>query len=464
MTNETHAFQTERRHSTIPPPFAHQTASSDRQAKEPFIFDMSDPGTGKTRAWIDGFLERKKDCPERIAIVLAPKSILEAAWKSDIEKFAPNLKTSVGYAKNRTQAFEESADIYITNHDAVKWLRDNPWSYINATDLVVDESTAFKNPQAQRSKALKAIAPHFDHRVCMSGTPAPNTITDIWHQACILDSGERLGNSFWRFRASVCEPVQVGRGANMVQWVDKEGASEAVAALLDDISIRNVFEHCIDIPSNFVSEVAFTLPKALRKKYDEMAKTAMIQLSNEDISAVNRATVRNKLFQLASGGVYGNDQAAHVFATDRYELVIELAQQRESCVIAYNWTHQLDELVKIANRENISYAVINGAASDAQRHQAVNDFQHGKIKLIFAHPASASHGLTLTKGTTTIWCSPTDRAEHYTQFNRRIYRAGQTRKTETIHVVAEDTLEPHIYAQLEGKLSKQATLLDILSM
>lgn len=453
-----------RKDTEIPLPFDHQSESSKFQAETSVVFDTSDPGTGKTRAWIDGFVQRREQNPEKKALVLAPKSILEPAWAADLSRFAPQLKFSVAYAQNRRKAFEEPADVYITNHDAIKWLHSNPWAYLNLTDVVIDESTAFKNPSSQRSKAAKKIIPHFQHKVAMSGTPAPNTITDIWHQAFLLDNGERLGNSFWRFRASVCEPVQVGRGMHMVQWMDKEGAPEAVAGLLDDISIRNVFEDCIDIPSNFETEVFFDLPRPLRKQYESLAQDAVLQLKGGTVSAVNKAVLRQKLFQLTSGAVYDSDGKTQVFATDRYELVIELCKQRESCLVAFNWGHQLAELTKIAEREKIKFAVINGDASTEERNRAVDQFQNGEIKVIFAHPASAAHGLTLTRGTTTIWCGPTDFAEHYTQFNRRIYRAGQTRKTETIHVTARDTLEEHIYNQLRGKLDRQATLLDILGM
>lgn len=449
---------------TIPPPFTHQVQSSKYHNSRPYIFDMSDPGTGKTRAWLDAFASRQNMEPRRKALILAPKSILEPAWANDIKRFTPTLTASVAYAANRRKAFETDADIYITNHDAVKWLVDNPWAYMNLTDLCIDESTAFKNPSSQRSKAIKRIAHHFEHRVCMSGTPSPNSITDIWHQAYLLDAGERLGSSFWKFRASVCEPVQVGRGANMVQWMDKLGAPEAVAAILDDITVRNIFEDCIDIPPNFTTEVEFELPKALRTKYNELAATSMIQLQNSDLSAVNRAVLRNKLFQLASGGVYDNDQISRVFSHDRHQLVIDLCMQRESCVVAYNWQHQLDALKKIADSSGITYGVINGSVRDADRRKTVDAFQQGEIKILFAHPASAAHGLTLTRGTSTIWVSPTDSAELYTQFNRRIYRAGQTRKTETIHIKAKDTLEGRIYEQLQGKLDQQATLLEILGM
>lgn len=449
----------------IPKAYEHQTKSTEFQAGREAIFDMSDPGTGKTRAYLDGFAERLRKDPTRKCLVLAPKSILEPAWANDIVRFQPELKYSVAYAKNRTKAFQDkSADIYITNHDAVKWLADNPWAYLNITDIVIDESTAFKNPSAQRSKAAKKLSKHFTHRVVMTGTPAPNTVTDLWNQAFILDSGERLGTSYWRFRNSVCEPIRVGPAANMVQWVDREGAIEAVADLLSDITVRNVFEECIDIPKNFTTDVGYDLPFALRKQYDILAEHALIQLAQEDITAPNAAVLTGKLLQLASGAVYKNDSTVEVFDTERYELIMQLIQERESCVVAYNWGHQLEQLCKLADKVKIPYSVINGAAKDSQRLQAVEDFQNGVIKVIFAHPRSAAHGLTLTRGTTTIWSSPTWSSEQYTQFNKRIYRAGQTRKTETIHITANATLEEHVYNKLQGKIDQQATLLDILGI
>lgn len=448
----------------IPKAYDHQQASTDFQVEHDAIFDMSDPGTGKTRAYLDGFAARKEAEPHRKALVLAPKSILEPAWAHDIVRFQPELKYSVAYAKNRQKAFQEDADIYITNHDAVKWLVDNPWAYIGITDIVIDESTAYKNPSAQRSKAVKRLANQFDHRVVMTGTPAPNTVTDIWNQAFILDGGERLGTSYWRFRNSVCEPIRVGRGAHMVQWKDKEGSMEAVADLISDFTVRNIFEECIDIPDHFKTNVAFELPFALRKQYDILAEHALIQLSTEDITAANAAVLTGKLLQLSSGSVYKNDSVAELFDTARYELIIQLIQERDSCVVAYNWGHQLEQLTALADKEKIPYGVINGSANDQQRQKAVEDFQNEEIKVIFAHPRSAAHGLTLTRGTTTIWSSPTWSSEQYEQFNRRIYRAGQTRKTETIHITASATLEEHVYNKLQGKIDQQASLLDILGM
>ena len=174
------------------------------------------------------------------------------------------------------------------------------------------------------------------------------------------------------------------------------------------------------------------------------------------------AAARSWYWDLASGSVYDVDGTSAIASTDRYELVLELAEERESCVIAFNWTHQRDQLLALADKKKIKYALIDGTVKDLDRQKAVKDFQAGKIKILFAHPMSAAHGLTLTKGTTTIWPGPIDDAERFQQFNRRIYRAGQTRKTETIMVAANDTLDASVFERLNGKVSDMTDLLEIL--
>jgi SNF2 family DNA or RNA helicase len=68
----------------------------------------------------------------------------------------------------------------------------------------------------------------------------------------------------------------------------------------------------------------------------------------------------------------------------------------------------------------------------------------------------------LTRATTAIWASPTYNLEHFIQGNHRIYRAGQTRKTETILVTAKGTIEHRVYQILTSKDRKQSDFLHML--
>lgn len=458
------------------PPFKHQTKSIKFFEKINCGYDTSDPGTGKTRVQIDLFTSRRKRGGGKL-LVIAPKSLLRSAWAEDFAKFSPGMRVSVATAANREQAFKQTADVYITNIDAVKWLlKQKPAFFRDFESLVIDEVTAFKHHTSQRSKALNKIKKHFKYRYGLTGTPAANGILDMWHQLLILDDGQRLGKSFFQFRSAVCEPKQVGPMPNMVQWVDKPGAEMTVSSLIADITVRHKFEECVDIPEHHMYTVPYDMSPRQTRAYMEMERDALVFLNNGvSISAVNAAVVSNKLMQIASGASYTGDEPSDVMMsavmdavgyalvdTARYEMVAELVEARKHSVVFFNWRHQRDELIKEFKARGITFGLIDGSVPSKQREQYVTDFQAGFYRVILAHPQSAAHGLTLTRGTSTIWCSPTHNLEHFIQGNRRIYRAGQKNKTETVVVVAKDTIEGAVYERCAAKGAKQDSVLDLL--
>ena len=447
---------------TTPTLYKHQTETVEFIKDRDGVFITSDPGTGKTASVLSAFSTQKQ--PNERALVLAPLSILQVAWGADCETFTPELRYQTAYAKNRKKAFGEADqfDLTITNHDGVKWLaKPENQNYLATFDwLIIDESTAYKNKNSQRSKAVDFARSKMSKVILMTGTPNNNTIMDIWNQVQIIDGGTRLGD-YYSFRSQVCRPVQVANG--ITQWIDKDGIEDDVADLIKDINIRHKFEDCISIPENHEFTLSVNMSSKLNKLYQQLRKEAMLELDEGMVTAVHAGVLTQKLLQMTSGAVYDEDGETQVLDSERYDLVIELVKERKASVVFFNWAHQKRELVKKAEKENISCAIIDGSTLPSRRIEAVEQFQAGKLQMLLCHPQAAGHGITLTTGTTTIWASPTFNAEHYVQANRRIYRAGQTQKTETIRICAKDTLEVHAYNRLAGKLERMESLLDLLN-
>jgi SNF2 family DNA or RNA helicase len=435
--------------------FAHQTKTTEHILAHPRSLITSDPGTGKTRSVIDAFAVRGGKM-----LVLAPLSILQASWGDDIDKFSPDLSYSIAYAKNRDKAFKSDAQVVITNHDAVKWLLKNKQLLSSFNTICIDEFTAFKNKDSQRSKALAKLIQTFNFRVAMSGTPNSNTILDIWHPTFLMDDGERLGRRFYSFRSHVCTSRFNGF-AN--EWVDKEDSEEIVAAALSDINIRYSLEDCIDMPPQSFHTLHTELPPQIRQAYETLAQDNVLYTGAATINAVNAGAKVKKLLQLCTGAIYDENGEPQKIHTERYELVIDLVEARKQSLVAFNWKHERKALTELADKRKIKYAVIDGDTPAHKRGEIVDRLQAGQLQVVFAHPQSAGHGLTMTKATAVIWASPTYNAEHYQQFNRRIYRAGQTKKTEVIHIAAKDTWEPDVYDKLSHKVSKMDDLLLILN-
>jgi SNF2 family DNA or RNA helicase len=384
---------------------------------------------------------------------------LEASWADDIKKFTPDLTYTVAYARNRAKAFESDAQIIITNHDAVKWLVKNQHVLDGFNTLCIDEFTAFKNKDSQRSKAALKVAKLFDYRIAMSGTPNSNTICDIWHPTLIVDDGHRLGHRFYSFRNNVCTPMFNGF-AN--EWKDKPDAELMVAAAIKDINIRYELEECIDMPEQSYHTVTTQLSQTMLKAYKDLADDNVLWTGEATINAVHAGALTKKLLQLCTGAVYDENGNVVGLHEERYNLVMELVEQRNHSLVAFNWSHERDFLVAQAEKRGVKYGIIDGSTPANKRKDIVDRMQAGQLKVVFAHPQSAGHGLTMTTATAVIWASPTYNAEHYQQFNRRIYRAGQTKRTEVIHIAAEDTWEPGVYEKLQSKLGRMENLLTIL--
>lgn len=453
--------------------FAHQLVSLKHNDKTPIVFDISDPGTGKTFVRITAFAKRRKRNGGCL-LVLAPRSLLRNVWVNDIHKFAPHLKVVVADATNREKAFNEDADVYVTNVDAVKWLKmQKKHFFAKFSEFVVDESTAYKHHTSQRSKAAASIAKFFKYRCCMTGTPNGNSITDVWHQVYILDEGARLGSSFYKFRDTVCEPRQVSRhNPDAVQWTDREGAEEAVFGLLSDIVVRHKFEDCVDIPPNHQYSLEYELPPKQMQSYLELEETqllttpqakvtARLKGAPAKITAINAAAVATKLLQVSSGAVYDGSGGYALIDTARYEMVLDLVEQRAHSLVFFLWNHQRDLLVAEAEKRKVTYAVIDGSTTDRIREEIVKGYQAGIYQTLFAHPKSAAHGLTLTRGTATIWSSPTYDLEIFKQGSKRQHRMGQTQKTETIVLIAKDTIEQKVYDRMLTKDARMTNLLDL---
>ena len=451
----------------VVPAFSHQRETTNFILKKKRVLITSDPGTGKTRAVLDAFVKLLEKDPTERMLVIAPLSILQASCEEDILKFTPNLTYSIAYSKNREEAFETDNHITITNHDAVKWLQKNPEYAESFSVLCIDEFTAFKHRTSQRSKAIGKLTGRglFNRRIAMSGTPNSNTIRDIWHPTKLVDDGERLGTAFYPFQQQVCIPnILVLSNRTVTEWTDKDNAEEMVAVQLQDITIRHRLEDCIDMPEQSVTMRKVELPKRIMHQYETLARDSVLYTGTTTINAINAGVKVKKLLQLCTGAIYKEDGTSEGIHTERYDLVMELVKQRKHSLVAFNWKHERNHLIQLAEKEGIAYSVIDGDTPEEKRKTVVDNLQLGELQVVFCHPQSAGHGLTMTKATSIIWCSPTYNAEHYLQFNRRIYRAGQTKRTEVIQIAASETWETEVYTKLQSKMVKMEELLTILKI
>ena len=169
----------------------------------------------------------------RSTLIIAPKRVAETVWEQETKRWEhlKHLKVSkiLGTPTQRQQAMKADADIYLVNLENVVWLCEQGAKFNN---LVIDESSRFKDPSTKRFKALKKHLKKFQRRIILTGTPTPQGLGDLWAQVGILDLGMRLETSLTRFRDLYMTPDQMNRQTKVVySWRLKDGAKDVITKI-----------------------------------------------------------------------------------------------------------------------------------------------------------------------------------------------------------------------------------------
>ncbi len=399
-------------------------------------------------------------------LVIAPLRVGANTWPSEIAKWdhLKNLKVSVAIAngeKNRLKAFEKKADIYIINRENVEWLVKKVEEKVLRFDydtIVIDELSSFKNGRAKRFKALLKCRPYIKRIIGLTGTPAPNSLMDLWAEYRLLDKGQRLGKFITNYRQ---EYFREGakKGNIVFKYIPLPGAEELIYEQIADMTISmRALDH-LNMPQLVKSEYRVRLSSEDMKCYRTFARDLAIEIKDKQITAANAAVLTNKLIQVANGAVYIENSVdyteIHDKKLDALEALIEGANGKP-VLVAYWFKHDLDRIMeRLSQMEDVTF-------NEIKTPDSIKEWNNGEIQVGLIHPLSAGHGLNLQEGgSTIIWYSQCFSLEAYEQTNARLYRQGQKDNVvSVIHIVAEDTIDEKVLKVLDGKATIQDALID----
>jgi SNF2 family DNA or RNA helicase len=262
-----------------------------------------DMGMGKTVITLTAINELMFDYFDITKVlIIAPLRVAQNTWDGEIEKWnhLRHLKVAkiLGNEKERIEGLNTSAHIYLINRENVKWLVDRCGKHWPFDMVVIDELSSFKSHQAQRFKALRKVRPFMKRVVGLTGTPAPNSLIDLWPQIYLLDGGERLGKTITGFRERYFYPDK--RNQYIVySYKPKEGAKEAIYKRLSDICVSMKAEDYLKLPEKINNIIPVHLSKKAKGKYDQLERDLLLPLKDADIVANTAGVLTNKLLQMA---------------------------------------------------------------------------------------------------------------------------------------------------------------------
>lgn len=445
-------------------PHNYQQYCIDRIINDKAIGLFLDMGLGKTAITLSAIKKLKYEYWRSAKVlVIAPKKVAESTWSKEAAKWEglSSLRFSfvLGSAEKRLKALKTPADIYMINRENVMWLVDhyrNAWPF---DTVIIDESSSFKNHQAKRFKALKAVRSHIDRIVLLTGTPTSRGLMDLWAQVYLLDCGKRLGRNITAYREAFFVPDKRNR-TTIFSYAPKDGAEETIYNAISDICVSMKAEDYLELPELVYNDIPVKLDTAAQKAYDRLERDTLLPVDDTVITAGSAAVLRGKLLQLCNGAVYDEDKNVMQIHDCKIEALLETVEQLngQHAIICYNFQHDKTRLLEALKATHLTVKVYEGKAEE-------DAWNAGDIDLLLVQPASCGYGLNLQEGGHhIIWFGLTDSLELYQQTNKRLHRQGQPYPVIVHHLLVQGGTDEDVIKSLGGKADVQDSLLEALKV
>ncbi len=458
-------------------PFKHQEEGIKFGLNKKHFLLCDEQGLGKTKQIIDlvGCLDVENKINK--VLIICGVNALKYNWQEEIKTHSNYTGYVIGtrYRKNGNMYEGSSKDkledlsnlpedkFIITNIETLRGLAEkkSKTTYTfpiaekikelceNGTISMIafDECHKAKDITSMQGRAMKIL--QSDYMVAMSGTPLMNNPLDVYFPLYWLGYET---DSMYRFKYKYC--VMGGyENREIVGYRNLDQLSQYV----NKVMIRRLKSEVLDLPEKLhqIEYVEMNAKQDVLYKEienDIQTHTNKLEFSNNPLSLLIRLRQATGYTGILSDTIHESAKL------DRMkELVQELAENNQKCVIFSNWTSITDEVMLRLNKYNP--ACITGNTKPEQRMSEINKFQEDEsCKVIIGTIGAMGTGLTLTAAQTVIFLdSPWNRALK-DQAEDRVHRIGTKGTVNVITLVTKNTIDERI----EDIVYKKGLLSDVV--
>lgn len=416
------------------------------------------------------------------ALIICPNSVKHTVWARELARWAPELTAVVidGGASARRKQMSQLADCFIMNWDLARLHsrvagygdirlsdKDKMRKELNELGLrtvIIDEAHHLFDPSSAQSRAVKFIAHEATFRYALTGTPVNKHAGDLWGILHVIAPDWHPGKT--RYMSRWVETGYNLYGGLVILGLKSQ--NEAEFRIVTEPLYRRIPREIIlpQLPPKLPVQYRETpmTPKQA-KAYREMEKMKIAQL-NELLTAENPLVELTRLMQFAAAHAnveYVTDaktgkQKARVTLADPSckvdDLVELLSEMGDEPLVVAAVSRQLAELAAARlGKLGITYGLITGAQTPAERGETVDKFQRGDIRVIILTIKAGAEGLTLTRSRVMLFMQEDWRPDLNDQAEGRILRIGSEihESIQIIKQITPGTVEERKLSVLAGK-------------
>ena len=309
--------------------------------------------------------------------------------------------------------------------------------------LVLDESHYMKNKSAKRTKALMKLARMTPHVFLLSGTPAPNKPVELWTQLATILGVNRIG-TYTSFTRRYCGAKQSPLG-----FVDVSGAThkrELAWFMKSTCLIRRLKRDVLqDLPKKTRTTLEVDVPQGKMKKkfarWREINRLCMQQETHELI--FERKALVSELFMDT--------------ANAKIDVIKKICADLPPRTLIFFHHQVLGDAIEEALPECMR---IDGSTPQDKRDEYVQDFQEGRVHYCCLSMLAAGTGVTLTRANNIVFAELYFVPGVMLQAEDRAHRIGLLEPLTVTYVIANGSLDAHMFKNIKKKLSTIDRCLD----
>ena len=341
-------------------------------------------------------------------MVVCPASVL-INWCREIQKFSTLEATKVhGNDQAALLHWRENGGVAVTTYESISRFALPEKFRISA--VVVDEAHYVKNPDTQRTKALRKLLERTDYTLFMSGTPLENRVEEM----CFLVS---------------CLQPEIARELESVKFLS---TAEQFRQQLAPVYLRRTREDVLqELPELIEKEQWCDLGEQEKKAYREA-------VDSENFMAIRQVSWQVKNLKDSS-------KAARLL-----ELCDQAKEQGRKVIVFSFFRNTLRRVTELLGDRCVE--PVTGSISPQRRQEIVDEFAKAEDGAVLVSQVQAGGtGLNIQSASVIIFCEPQIKPSIENQAISRAYRMGQVRDVLVYRLLAEDTMDEKIMELLKNK-------------
>ena len=392
-------------------------------------------GLGKTLQII-ALLSIEKTAGRGPNLIVCPATLLEN-WRREIAAFAPHLSTLVhsGPARAGNPAIFANYDVVVASYETA--VRDEPLlSSAEWNILALDEAQNIKNPDAQRTVAVKGLPRRVS--LAITGTPVENKLTDLWSIADFTLPG-LLGSR---------------KDFESVYDDSHEDASRLAPVVAPILLRRLVSDVAKDLPPRIDVPQVLSMTRQMASLYEDIRKE-IVDTYGTSATLVALGKMRQFCAHPRLLGISWDDPAKGMPKYQRLvEILEEIFASGQKALVFSSFTGMADILLEDIPRRFPSAwsGYIDGRVPVEDRQILVDRFsEHNGFGFLALNPKAAGVGLNITAANHVIHYNPEWNPAVEDQASARAHRRKQKLPVTVHHLFFADTVEEVVTDRLDLK-------------